>query len=215
MGGIYHVWNRGVDGRNIFLGKSDRIRFLRSLRAFNTIHRVIIRDLDWDNLPEVEPLEKLVAIFAYTLLGNHFHICLKELRPGGLTKFIRKFGTGYSLYFNIKHERRGRLFERTMQWKSVSNDRYFQHLIAYIHLNTLDAHDKDWRSGTLRNREKLEILRKYEWSSAKSFLDRTSNSLIDIEHLKMHYPSSCLKNHWKYLSGWSTRQFPEVEPREN
>ena len=215
MGGIYHVWNRGVDGRKIFINDRERRRFVNSLRFFNTIRHVSIKDLDFENLPEVEPRERLIAIFAYTLLENHFHLCLKELRPNGMSKFIRKLGTGYTLYFNIKHERRGRLFERSMQWKSVLSDQYFQHLIAYIHLNSLDAYDKDWRTGTLKEKEKLAIMRKYLWSSAKSFLCEIPDVIIDKEQLSLHYPESCMKNHWKYLRGWSTRQLPEVEPPVN
>lgn len=210
---IYHVWNRGVDGRRIFSDDNDRYRFLLALEAFNSIKPIAIRNLGVVGFLEVEPRERLVAIFAYTLLGNHFHICLKELRQGGLTKFLRKLGTGYTLYFNTKHKRCGRLFERTMQWKPVSTDRYFQHLIAYIHLNSLDALDKHWRTGDLRNQEKLRMMREYRWSSAKSYLCRSYDPLIDSAHLRLHYPIGCLKNHWKYLRGWSTRNFLEVEPR--
>jgi len=214
MGQIYHVWNRGVDGRNIFLDNRDRRRFLDTLRFLNTVRHVAIKDLDRDNLPEVEPREKLVAIFSYTLLNNHFHLCLKELRVGGMTKFIKKLGTGYTLYFNIRRERRGRLFERSMQWKTVSSDQYFQHLIAYIHLNTLDAYDKDWRAGKMKDKEKFEIMSKYKWSSAKFYLGKDTDDLIDMDNLRLHYPDHCFKNHRKYLRGWSTRNLPEVEPRE-
>ncbi len=31
----YHVYNRGVDKREIFMDKKDYIRFLRSMREFN------------------------------------------------------------------------------------------------------------------------------------------------------------------------------------
>jgi putative transposase len=215
MGQIYHVWNRGVDGRDIFLDDNDRYRFLLTLGALNTIKHVAIRNLGVVGFLEVEPREKLVAIFAYTLLNNHFHLCLKELRPGGMTKFISKLSTGYTLYFNLKHKRRGRLFERSMQWKIILNDRYFQHLIAYIHLNSLDAYDKKWREGVLCKKEKLDIMRKYQWSSARSYIKNTFDPLIDVNNLNMHYPADYIKNHWKYLSGWSMRYLPEIEPRED
>jgi len=214
MGQIYHVWNRGVDGRNIFLDDHDRLRFLDTLRFLNTVRHIAIKDLDRGNLLEIQSGERLVAIFAYTLLGNHFHLSLKELRTGGMSKFIKKIGIGYTLYFNIRHERRGRLFERSMQWKTVSSDQYFQHLIAYIHLNALDAYDKDWRAGKMKSKEKFEILSKYKWSSAKLYLGKDDDDLIDVENLRLHYPASCFKNHRKYLCGWSTRNLPEIESRE-
>jgi putative transposase len=167
---IYHLWNRGVDGRRIFIDIRDRKRFLSALKKFNCPGPIRLDRLMDDDFDEVAPRQKLVAIFAYTLLDNHFHICAKEIVPGGMTKFLRKLGTGYTLYFNLRHKRRGRLFERRMQTKRITNDRYFQHLIAYIHLNVLDIISKEWRDGELKNEERINELLKYRWSSAKSFV---------------------------------------------
>ena len=208
---IYHIWNRGVDGRPIFIDDRDRKRFLRSLDKFNTDQPV---RLNGENFYEVAPRKKQVAIFAYTLLDNHFHISLKELEQGGFTKFSRKLGTGYTLYFNKTHDRRGRLFERKIQSKKVTNDQYFQHLIAYIHLNVLDMVSKDWRAGHLSQAKKLDLLLRYRWSSARAYLGNFSDPLVDFKELSLHYPMDSFKQHKKYLLGWSKRNFDEVAPRE-
>jgi len=213
MSQIYHLWNRGVDGRKIVLDDRDRVRFLRALEMFNSKGKIRLSELDAD-FHEVLPREKLVSIFAYTLLDNHFHFCAKEKVEGGMTKFLRKLGTGYTLYFNLRHKRRGRLFERKIQSKLIGNDQYFQHLIAYIHLNVLDAVCKDWRLGTQKSSEKIELMSGYRWSSAKSYLGIPDDSIIDFHELSVVYPSDCFKQHKKYLKNWSSRNFHEVAPRE-
>ena len=193
MGTIYHVWNRGVDGRPIFLNDSDQKRFILSLDKFNTNLPVRLSPDANEHFYEVAPRKKQVGILAYTLLGNHFHICLIELEKGGFTKFLRKVGTGYTLYFNKRHDRHGRLFERKIQSKIVSNDRYFQHLIAYIHLNVLDHAGKDWRRGLMSNDKKIETLLSYRWSSACSYLSGSADPLIDHKELAKVFPRRLLQ----------------------
>jgi len=215
MSQIYHLWNRGVDGRVIFLDNNDRKRFLRALDKFNSFEKVRLSELDDDPFHEMPSREKLVAIFAYTLLDNHFHICAKELVTNGMTLFLRKLGIGYTLYFNLRHKRRGRLFERKIQMKKINNDQYFQHLIAYVHLNVLDTVSKKWREGKMTKPEKLNYLTEYKWSSAKSFLGKSTDPLVDFVELSSVYPTDCFKQHKKYLIGWSERNFHEIASREN
>src|SRR3989338_6753957 len=119
---VYHIWNRGVDGRTIFLDDHDHLRFLSSLEHFNTAQQV------WHGKGikiEAKPQnDGLVAIVAHTELDNHFHIIVQELVPGGVTQFFHKVGTGYVMYFNKRHGRRCRLFENSFNQKSVDSDAY-------------------------------------------------------------------------------------------
>jgi REP element-mobilizing transposase RayT len=200
---IYHLWDRGVDGRSIFIDDKDRRRFMLSLEKFNSVNPVRIRS---DINAEVLPRQKLVGILAYTLLDNHFHLCIKELTDGGMTDFIRKLGTGYTLYFNLRHKRRGRLFERKIQHKIISSDRYFQHLIAYIHLNVLDSIGKEWRLGKLVDERKIEALEAYRWSSARAYVGNETDPLIDYKELAESYPADCFRQHKRYILDWTARQ---------
>jgi putative transposase len=214
MGEVYHTLNRGVDGRHLFVDRADRERFLLALNAFNTTDAVALCEMD--GFVETDSRKKLVSIIAYTLLDNHFHICLREERQGGLTTFLRKLGTGYTHYFNKRHDRIGRLFQRKTQYKLVHNDTYLQHLIAYIHLNVMDTVSSEWRKGQLGSGDVVKkVLVAYQWSSARAFLTGTPNPIIDHVVVNEILPPGCLRNHLQYINSWSARNFPEVGLRED
>jgi len=117
-GACYHIFNRGVDKRDVFMDDFDYARFLRSLKEFNQIDPVVslyIKDQikRAGKLVVTESLqdEKLVEIVAFNLLPNHFHLILKQLRDGGISEFMKRIGTGYTRFFNHKHKRSGVLFQ--------------------------------------------------------------------------------------------------------
>lgn len=60
-----------------------------------------IFEMGWPpNWPEKD---SLVKILCYCLMPNHFHLLLKEIRKGGISKFMQKLGIGYTNYFNLKY----------------------------------------------------------------------------------------------------------------
>src|SRR3989344_6922004 len=102
----YHVFNRGVDKRNIFLGNYDKSRFQKLLYICNgtkVVHFSNLYELAKSN--EIYSIERgnlLVDIGAYCILSNHFHLLLRERRAGGISRFMQKLSTAYTMYFN-KH----------------------------------------------------------------------------------------------------------------
>jgi len=110
---FYHIYNRGVDKRLIFLDSFDHDRFLKLLYLCNGTKSVImksVQDLSLSDLYKIDVGDRLVSIGAYCLMPNHFHLLLKEIRPGGVSAFVMKICTAYSMYFNKKYERSGSLF---------------------------------------------------------------------------------------------------------
>lgn len=131
----YHVFNRGVDKRAIFLDKADYFRFHQSLQFFNTQDHVIsiyVRSFqkDW-----TETQKPLVSIHGYCLLNNHFHLLLTQLTDGGISEFMKRLGGGYTSYFNERYERSGALFQGTFKRVHVGADEQLLHLAAYVNLN--------------------------------------------------------------------------------
>src|SRR5690242_18998308 len=109
-GEIYHICNRGAHKQKIFKEDSDYGRFLLLLYISNTTQPVETRLLlkkyggpSSGNIFQEEIGEKLIEIFSYCLMPNHFHLVLRQLKPDGIEKFIRKLATAYSMYFNIKY----------------------------------------------------------------------------------------------------------------
>ncbi len=105
----------------------------------------------------------LVDIVGFCFMPNHFHLILREKEDGNISLFMHKLLVSYAKYFNLKHERRGHVFERTFDAKYLNGDNYLLRALAYAHLNPKDI--KDWK-----RRE-----HKYPWSS---FQDYTSENRL-------------------------------------
>lgn len=134
--GYYHIYNRGVDKRKIFLDSQDLYYFLDNLIIFNIKERTSISTSDSNLRKLAKQIAKqskpLVKIVAYALLPNHFHLILKEIGEGGISKFMQKISTSYTMYFNEKYDRSGALFQGTFKAKPI-NDLIV--LSSYVNLN--------------------------------------------------------------------------------
>lgn len=134
----YHVFNRGVEKRDIFLDKYDYSRFLKSIKEFNQAEPIISLYIKSKTNPVgVKPLQNdaLVEIIAYNLLPNHFHLILKQLRGGGISEFMKRIGGGYTGYFNHKNKRSGSLFQGKFKAIHINTNEYLLYLSAYVNGN--------------------------------------------------------------------------------
>jgi len=187
---FYHVYNRGVDKRNIFLDDFDYIRFLESLRDFNDVEIVgslylkSIREKRFRSKAPKKASEKqkrpLVRILCYCLMTNHFHLLLEQLEERGITEFMHRLGTGYTNFFNLKYERTGRLFEGPFQAVLIEQDNQLNHILRYIHLNPLDILEPGWRENGIKDLERVEkFLENYRWSSHLAYLSERESQIIN------------------------------------
>jgi putative transposase len=139
IGELYHVYNHGVDDRNIFIDEYDSFRFLESLTFFNTeealggIYLCSIQETGL--IVDKKPQKKLVNIIAYCLNPNHYHLLLEQVTENGISEFMQRVGGGYTKYYNGKHKRKGSLFRGTFKSSWVNSNEYLLYLSAYINLN--------------------------------------------------------------------------------
>src|SRR3989338_8132300 len=108
---LYHVYNRGVDGRTIFMEDKDYLRFIHSLYEFNDrapalSYSLLFKRKEILNKPETTR-QLLVHILCFCLMPNHYHLILRQTTDDGIPKFMQKLGTGYTMYFNEKYKRSG------------------------------------------------------------------------------------------------------------
>lgn len=152
-GEYYHIYNRGVDKRVIFRVKRDYERFVMLLYLANSNESIRLGDFlsknkshkTFEEVVSLDKGESIVSIGAWCLMTNHFHLLIRQEIDGGVTKFMKKLGTGYSMFFNIKYQRTGALFGGLFKSKLIGNDdNYMRQLFAYIHLNTLDINFSGW-----------------------------------------------------------------------
>ncbi|MEK7515583.1 MAG: transposase [Patescibacteria group bacterium] len=160
----YHIYNRGVDKRDIFNNLEDLERFKESMKQFNRtegigsleLHRKLVRGLGSHIEKDIEPI---VSIVAFCINPNHFHFILKQLVDDGISNFLQKLQGGYTYYFNKKHERSGSLFQGTFKSKLIDDEDYFRKIFGYTNQNYLVheipknkfqfifASDKEYESG--------------------------------------------------------------------
>lgn len=179
IGEYYHIYNRGNDKRDIFLDDSDYLRFLVLLYICNNDKAVHISNflnhlnqgVTLIELFGVNKEKTLVDIGAHCLMKNHFHLLIRERIENGITDFMRKLSTAYSMYFNKKKERTGKLFEGVFKAVHIDNDRYLKYLFSYIHLNPLEFYMPNWKEGRINDFSKArEYLSIYKYSSYLDYI---------------------------------------------
>jgi putative transposase len=169
---IYHIYNRGVEKRPIFLNKRDYVRFLDATDYYRFVNCPMkfsyFRKLALKERGSVfKKLEgeskRFVDIFAFCLMPNHFHFLLKQLTDKGISKFMAKITNGFSHYFNIRHARSGYLFQGNFGAVRVEDDEQFIHVSRYIHLNPVASYLIE-----------VKNLASYEYSSYPEYMGKSS-----------------------------------------
>lgn len=173
-GRVYHIYNRGVEKRDVFMEDKDYLRFIHDLFELNNSEKNPNISYYFKNNQNQfmkvqpsyikrKPRNLLVEILAFVLMPNHFHLILRQISENGIVKFMQKVGTGYTMFFNEKYDRVGGLFQGRFKAVLVDRDEYLIHLLNYIHFNPLDL---NYEGSTLIN--SMGKLKKYRWGS---FLD--------------------------------------------
>jgi len=207
-GGYYHIYNRGVEKRLLFMDKEDYDRFVKLLYLSNGNIKFNFTDIyKYQNgisleLKDIERGKRLIDIGAWCLMPNHFHVLIKvpylEAKPQdekiqdmkSLSVFMHKLLTGYSMYFNRKYHRKGRLFETTFMAKHLNTDQYLKYQYAYIHLNPIGIIDKGWKKKMISNKFKAKkFLKDYEYSSYKDYFGekREENIILNITEFPKYF----------------------------
>ncbi|MEI8175125.1 MAG: transposase [bacterium] len=209
----YHLYNRGTDKRPIFLDTHDYHRFIILLYLCNTtepfdMQKVFRNDGEGPSFTEIFKLDRdepIVAIGTWVLMPNHFHLLVKEITEGGITTFMRKVNTGYSMYFNKKYKRTGNLFQGKFKSEHTTNDNYLKYLFSYIHLNPIKLikDENNWKEIGIKNLDNAKkFLSTYEYSSLPSYLETytTYDKIVQKDLFPEYFPSS--KNMWSEILEW-------------
>ena len=116
--GFYHIINRGVARRNVFLNDADKEKFLELLcNAFQTYD---------------------VKLHAYCLMNNHYHL-LVEIAGPSLALAMRQVNSMYAVYFNKRYQRTGHLWQGRYKSRYVYDETYLFTLLRYIESNPVEA----------------------------------------------------------------------------
>ena len=148
--GFYHIINRGVERRNIFLQPDDYSMFL-------------------DLLFEMKQKFNLL-IHSYCLMTNHYHILLetKEINISDAIKYLN--GT-YSKYFNLKYKRVGHLWQGRFASYYLYDDSHFWVVAKYIERNPIKANMVNDVSGYRHQSY-------FQWKNKQEYFSLLENSKI-------------------------------------
>ena len=203
----YHIYNRGVDKRQIFLQDKHYHRVIHDLYEFNDLEAVIninrrFNNTDGSPAPISKKRKKIVEIVCFCLMPNHFHLILKQLVDKGISKFMHKLGTGYVNYFNEVQDRTGTLFEGRFKSILIKNDEYLMHLSRYIHLNCIDLIEPEWKENGIKNwKNAIEFLGSYKWSSYLDYIGKHNvPSVINNEFLLGYFDNQ--KAYGQFVANW-------------
>lgn len=146
-GGYYHIYNRGIEKRIIFEDEMDYKTFLKYLKeALSTPSdnlgnnkMIKVTNLQGGTLqiytrPVINFLDS-IDLVAYCLMPNHFHLLVKQEGEQDIKRFMQSVITRYSMYFNKKYDRVGKLFQGHYKAVLITDDNYLLHLSRYIHTN--------------------------------------------------------------------------------
>lgn len=150
-GGIYHVYNRGVENRPIFMDPLDYSVMMG--RMADVLSR------NSKKKPQISRLKNHnadVDMLAFSLMPTHYNFLVKIKKKDGLSSFMRTLMTSYSMYFNTKYDRVGSLFQSRYRARRVDSNEYLKHISRYIHLNPSSI-DEGYKN--------------YPYSSYKYYLD--------------------------------------------
>jgi putative transposase len=158
------------------------LKVANSTESFRLDQLLHYQHKDFNEIMDLNTGKRLVSIGAWCLMTNHFHILLRQEVEGGITKFMKKLGTGYSMYFNIKYNRNGALFGGPFKSKYISEDLHLKHLFGYIHLNALDIKFSGWEEQVSKQHPKEwnHFLENYPYSSYHEYMgqDRPEQNVI-------------------------------------
>lgn len=191
--GFYHLYNRGVEKRLIFIDEQDYAVFLNYLKEYllpkdeqslkqglsnpNIFHKEkdkILKLLRLNNFTDE------ISLIAYCILPNHFHFLIKQKSAKSIDKFMQSLCTRYAMYFNRKYKRVGSLFQAVYKAVLIASEEQFLHLSRYIHKQALAKQALASQGETLQSQPSsyLEYLgiRKTDWVHPEEILVHFSNT---------------------------------------
>ena len=149
-GQTHHVYSKSINHFKIFNSPDEYERFIQLIQYYRhsnltTSFSQITRSRDPENLPEklikaATGKNTRVSIMAYCLMPTHFHLILNQTEPLGIERFISDTCNAYSHYFNLRHNRKGPLWQNRFGNSCIYSTQELIETSRYVHLNPTTAY---------------------------------------------------------------------------
>lgn len=193
--GYYHIYNRGVEKRKIFLDQQDYGVFLSYLKDYLTPkdRKELENQLSNPNLSckQQDKILKLlhlnnfsdeITLLAYCLMPNHFHLFIKQKNIESMDKFMNSFGTRYTKYINTKYKRVGKLYQGNYKAVLITDEQQFIYLSKYIHKQVLATPSNAWVADQPSSYPEYLGTRKTEWIHPEKVLQYFSKTNPNLSY---------------------------------
>lgn len=202
-GEIYHIVIRRMGNEELFLDIDDHYRGIFCIYEFNTTKLVTIRERRalrarfkqflkegkaYRGRPPVAVIKKegvlvmkderdlLVEVLAFCLMPNHIHLLLRQLKEGGISKFMLKLESGYAAYFKKKYgvKIKGHFFQDRFNCVHIKTEEQLIVVFIYIHINPISFIEPHWKEKGIKNPERaIKFLEEeYRWSSLFDYIGK-------------------------------------------
>lgn len=152
-GFVYHIISRGDNRKKIFINNFDYDKFFEYLKIAKEKFKFYL--------------------YAYCLMSNHYHLLL-ETPLANISRIMQYLNTCYTVYYNIKRDNCGHLFQGRYKSIIVDKDNYLLELTRYIHLNPVRANI-------------VEDPANYKWNSYGEYISENKINLIDKNQIYKYF----------------------------
>jgi len=220
-GEIYHIVIRAIEELKLFRDQRDYFRMIHDLFEFNDEKSTSSYYRQEQNLTRIvlrhKNRECLVEVLAFCLMPNHVHLLVKQLRDGGISKFMRKIGAGYGGYYNKKYHRSGHLFQGKYRIVHIKSDKQLITVFVYIHTNPVAILVPNWKEKGIKGRELqkiIEFLENYQWSSYLDYLGNRNFPSLTVREFLLQIVGGAREGQ-RFVNDWlqfkkELADFPEV-----
>lgn len=182
-----HIFNKGVENRNLFNDEQDYEVFLGYLSDYlsvppdpeKTKKSFSVNGRTYKGVPhQPKNYFNKVELVSYSLKPGHFHLLIHQLSMGSLEKFMRSLSTRYAIYYNKKYKRRGSLFSGPYKSIQIENVSQLLHLTRYLHLEHLKKDGKRSKHTDYSSYKGYIGTNKASWLNPKvvlSYFDKAEN----------------------------------------
>lgn len=185
-GEIYHIFNRSIARQPIFTQTKEFQRFIEVI-DFYRFKNPPARFSHYNRLTSEQKRimldslygsgSDLVEIYVYSLMNNHFHLLVKQIKDNGIKLLISQIQNSYAKYFNTRNDRTGSLFQEMFKAVRIETDEQLIHVARYIHINPVTSFE-------IKN---MEELAQYPWTSFVDYMGRRELALLTKGVIMNHF----------------------------
>lgn len=157
---IVHICNKSISNYEIFRGREIAQRFINTLDYYNHNYNTkSFSDYEKTQKYIVDDLfsnqGNIVKIITYAIMPDHYHLLIRILNHIRFSHFVNNCENSFTRYFNLKHKRKGPLWQSRFRFVPVYSNEILLHISRYIHLNPVTSNlvekAEQWEFSSYRN----------------------------------------------------------------